>query len=185
MRLFRQFFILPVVFLLIILFPVGCVSTSSTSGTFSTATLAKDVAAVQAVLTNIQKVPALAKVLKANAETASKFNAIVTNVGNIATSISANTNGTVSYDVGKNWADSLVSELTSVINIAQPIVEQFDPTAASYLSVASNLIPMIQALIASFGVEPTAGITYPMLYSATPHTPDQIRSILLAGIVRH
>lgn len=185
MRLFRQFFILPVVFLLVMLFPVGCVSTTSTSGTFSTATLAKDVAAVQAVLTNIEKVPALAKVLAANSETAAKFNAIITNVGNIATDINTNTSGTVSYDVGKNWADSLASELTSAINIAQPIVEQFDPSAASYLTVASNLIPLIQALVASFGVEPATGVTYPMLYGTTPHTPDQIRSILLAGIVHH
>lgn len=185
MRLFKRFFILPVVFLLVIMFPVGCVSTTSTSGTFSTATLAKDVAAVQAVLTNIEKVPAIAKVLAANSETATKFNAIITDVGNIATSINANTSGSVSYDVGKNWADSLVSELTSAINIAQPIVEQFDPSAASYLSVASNLIPLIQALIASFGVEPAASVSYHTLYGTVHHTPEQIRAILLAGIIRH
>ena len=185
MRLFKRFFILPVLFLLVVLFPVGCVSKTSTTGTFSTATLAKDVAAVQSVLNNIEKVPAIAKILKSNSETATKFNAIVTNVGTIATSINTNTSGSVSYDVGKNWADSLASELTSAINIAQPIVEQFDPSAASYLTVASNLIPLIQALVASFGVEPAAGVSYPMLYGTTPHTPDQIRAILLAGIIRH
>lgn len=120
-------------------------TTSNGTATISTSELNADVAAITFAAQAIEAVPAIESHLT-DAQKLSLQNAL-TNIKNVAAQVAANSSGSISINVGKEWVNSLIPEFQTILAIAAPIVQQYDPTIAGYMTTAEQIIPLVEALV--------------------------------------
>lgn len=151
----------------------ACTKTGNTA-TISTSELNADVAAITFAAQAIEAVPAIESHLT-DAQKLSITNAL-TNIKNVAAQVAANSNGSVAINVGKKWVNDLVPEFQTILAIAAPIVKQYDPTVAGYMTTVEQIIPLVEALV---GVSTTS--TSVALTAVAPHTAPAIRARIYQG----
>lgn len=154
------------------------------TASFSTAALSANATAAVTAIQDVEAVPAVAEVLKDNSAAADKVAAALKSIQTIASETSNATGGTVSVVVGKNWAQNLSSEIQEATSALTPLVSALDPKIGSYLNLATDLIPLVNGLVQTFGVESNqttlTGATLNGGISAY-RTPAQVRAQIMAG----
>lgn len=130
---------------------------------FNTQEAASDAAAASYAVKVLESIPTVSANVPAAQQ--AQFNAAVEDLKAITATIAANTNGTVSVDVGRGWAKQLGADLSTILKIVSPVVATFAPSASGYVSVAEQLVPLINILVGSVSAEyPTAaGSSAPMV----------------------
>lgn len=118
--------------------------------TFNTQEASSDAAAAAYAVNVIESIPAVSANVPKVQE--AQFNAAIADLKAITATIAANTNGTISVDVGRTWMKQLGTDLNTVLQIAGPIVGTFAPGAAGYISVAQQLVPLINILVGNVSV---------------------------------
>lgn len=134
--------------------------------TFSTNELNLNTQAALFGIDTIAQIPKLKAYLAAHPDVSAKFAAGEAKLKDLSTQINAVTGGTVTVDIGKNWTNSVADELQTLLAIANPIVGALDPSAQQYVSLVSEAIPMIKALVATFGVPAPVVHTTPNSFGA-------------------
>lgn len=110
--------------------------------TIDTNALRLNSSAILVAAQNILEIPALKQRL--TAEQAQQLSDYLADIKAGTASIAETSDGAITLDVGKKWASQLSSELQQILKIATPIVANYDPTAATYLSYAQQLISIVQ-----------------------------------------
>lgn len=123
----------------------------TTIDTFSTAELNANVQAGLFALNAIADIPKVQAALKASPADAQKFTDAVTKLQDLSNQIAKVTNGSVTLNVGKTWATDVATELQTALTIASPIVGAVYPSAQSYVDLAEKLVPVVGALVQTFG----------------------------------
>ncbi|AQS88291.1 hypothetical protein AA101099_1754 [Neoasaia chiangmaiensis NBRC 101099] len=149
---------------------VSACSTSGSTTTFSTAELNNDATAIAYAVQAIENIPGIESHLTAAQKT--QFVGLVEQIKSVTAQIAANSNGSVSFDTGKDWAKHLGDDLQTLLSIATPIVQAYDPTAAGYMSTVSQMIPLVEALAGVASVEA----------KALPDNAAQVRARIYQGV---
>ena len=121
----------------------ACTTTGDTT-TFSTAALGNDASAIAYAVQAIGDMPEVTTHLSPEDKT--KFDGLVAQIQSVTAEIAANSNGSVAVNTGKDWAKHLGEDLQSLLTIATPIVKVYYPSAATYMSTVSAMIPLIESL---------------------------------------
>ncbi|MEW9274423.1 hypothetical protein [Gluconobacter oxydans] len=166
-NLARTLFIAPVLALTML---VAACSNTPTTATFDTAALNNDATAIAYAVQAIEGIPELESHLSATDK--AKFDNLVAQIRSVTAQVAANSNGSITVTTGKDWAKSLGKDLQTLLAIATPIVKVYSPSAATYMSTVSAMIPLIEAL---------AGVTASP-YAAPTQSPELIRARIYQGV---
>ena len=129
----------------------GADGSTTTVTTFSTTELNANVQAGIFALNAIESIPKVQAALKASPADQQKFTDALTKLQAVSTQIATVTNGSVSFTTGKEWASAVASELQTALTVASPIVAAVYPSAQSYVDLANKLVPVVSALVSTFG----------------------------------
>lgn len=162
--------------------PLAACSGNGTTESFNTAELDKDAQAISYAAKTLLSMTVFTSHLTADQLT--NVNAIFDKITQITSEISANSSGTITITVGKQWASALMTEFQELLTIAQPIVAEFDPSASDYITAAEALIPLLEVLgatltsSASLRAVPSTAREARLKAAAalTPQQRDQIRA---------
>ncbi|MFT8613671.1 MAG: hypothetical protein ABF727_13855 [Gluconobacter oxydans] len=166
-NLARTLFIAPVLALTML---VAACSNTPTTATFDTAALNNDATAIAYAVQAIEGIPELESHLSATDK--AKFDNLVAQIRSVTAQVAANSNGSITVTTGKDWAKSLGKDLQTLLAIATPIVKVYSPSAATYMSTVSAMIPLVEAL---------AGVTASP-YAASAQSPELIRARIYQGV---
>ena len=148
---------------------VAACSTTPNTATFNTAALNNDATASAYAVHAIETIPDLESHLSATDK--AKFDNLVSQIKSVTAQVAANSNGSITVTTGKDWAKSLGTDLETLLAIATPIVKAYSPSAATYMSTVSAMIPLVEAL---------AGVTAAP-YAAPAQSPALIRARIYQG----
>lgn len=123
----------------------GCAKNADGSITINTTTASKLITAAAFAGTKIEALPAVSTHLTAADKT--KYDAAVKKIEAMASTVAANTSGSLTLALGTNWASDLLNDLQTLIDVATPIVAMYAPEVKSYLTTVSELIPLIEAFL--------------------------------------
>ncbi|MFT8784742.1 hypothetical protein [Gluconobacter oxydans] len=147
----------------------ACTNTPTTT-TFDTAALNNDATAIAYAVQAIEGIPELESHLSA-ADKAT-FDNLIAQIKSVTAQVAANSNGSITIATGKGWAKSLGTDLETLLAIATPIVKVYSPSAATYMSTVSAMIPLVEAL---------AGVTAAP-YAVPAQSPELIRARIYQGV---
>ncbi|WP_225199106.1 hypothetical protein [Gluconobacter oxydans] len=147
----------------------ACTTTGSTT-TFNTQALSSDAAAIAYAVQAIESIPDLESHLSASDK--AQFDNLIAQIKSVTAQVAANSNGSITIATGKDWAKSLGTDLQTLLAIATPIVKVYSPSAATYMSTVSAMIPLVEAL---------AGVTAAPFTAAT-QSPELIRARIYQGV---
>ena len=168
--------------------PLAACTGDGTTESFNTAELDKDAQAISYAAKTLLSMSAFTTHLTADQLTS--VNGIFTKITQITSEISANSSGTITITVGKQWASALMTEFQELLTVAQPIVAEFDPSASDYITAAEALIPLLEVLGATITSSATVRAVPPTVRAArikaaavlTPQQRAQIRSRVYAVV---
>lgn len=166
-NLARTLFIAPVLALTML---VAACSNTPTTATFNTAALNNDATAIAYAVQAIEGIPELESHLSATDK--ATFDNLIAQIKSVTAQVAANSNGSITIATGKGWAKSLGKDLQTLLAIATPIVKVYSPSAATYMSTVSAMIPLIEAL---------AGVTASP-YATLTQSPELIRARIYQGV---
>lgn len=155
--------------------------TTTTVKTFNTAELNLNVQAGLYALNAISDIPKVQTALKVHPDQLAQFNAAVTKIQDTSKQIAAVTNGTVELNLGKTWAKDIASELQTALSIASPIVGAVYPSAQQYVDIAEKLVPVVSALVQTFG-QPAPSPALGTYGASGVMPPEAIRVRLYQGV---
>lgn len=146
----------------------------------STTDLDKDAQALAYLVTTVENSQVFTKATDAER---AQINAVVKQITDTTAEIASGSNGTISIDVSANWAKSLVGEVTLFVNLATPIVKKYNPTIASYLTLASQLLPFVQAIVdmATAGTDTSKAAARARVSGSLFGNPANIRAAIYRG----
>ncbi|KXV65838.1 hypothetical protein [Gluconobacter oxydans] len=147
----------------------ACTTTGSTT-TFNTQALSSDAAAIAYAVQAIESIPDLESHLSATDK--ATFDNLIAQIKSVTAQVAANSSGSITVTTGKDWAKSLGTDLQTLLAIATPIVKVYSPSAATYMSTVSAMIPLVEAL---------AGVTAAP-FAATMQSPELIRARIYQGV---
>lgn len=148
----------------------GCNGTSTTVAMNDIITNAQ---AADKLVENIIGASGFMATLSASAQ--ASVTTIETNISKAIASMQADAGKTITIVTGKQWATAIVSELEQLINIAEPIAEQYNTQVATYLSLTSMLISVIDSIV---GTATSASIRV----GQAPIDAAQVRAAIYRGI---
>lgn len=154
---------------------------TTTVATFSTTELNANAQAGLFALNAIAEIPKVQAALKANPADAQKFTDAVTKLQDLSNQIAKVTNGSVTLNIGKTWATDVASELQTALAIASPIVGAVYPSAQTYVNLAEKLVPVIGALVQTFG-EPAPVLVSGQYGASSNMSSSVIRTRLYRGV---
>ncbi len=157
-------------FLLVGCFGLAACTTTATTATFDTAALNNDATAIAYAVQAIESIPDLESHLSATDK--AQFDNLVAQIRSVTAQVAANSNGSITVTTGKDWAKSLGTDLQTLLAITTPIVKVYSPSAATYMSTVSAMIPLVEAL---------AGVTAAP-YAAPAQSPELIRARIYQGV---
>ena len=149
------------------------VACSTPTKTINTADIAADAQAVAYLAKTIIAIPDVAN--HAPPAVLAQLQASVDRLADLTAQISSQSNGAITIDTSKTWANSLISEIKTFVDLAQPIVAQYSPKSASYLNLASEMLPFIQAIVTAATGTTSATLT-PVVSPKYHLTEGQLRS---------
>ena len=147
----------------------ACTSTPTTAS-FNTAALNNDATAIAYAVQAIEGIPELESHLSASDK--AQFDNLIAQIRSVTAQVAANSNGSITVATGKDWAKSLGTDLETLLAIATPIVKVYSPSAATYMSTVSAMIPLVEAL---------AGVTAAP-YAAPAQSPEMRRARIYQGL---
>lgn len=149
--------------------------------TFNTAELNADTQAALFGLKTIEALPDIQALLTKNPAAKVKFDAAVANVQKISGDIKNATGGTVELNVGKTWAKDIAAELQVALDVANPVVGTFAPSAQKYVTLVAQAIPLIDALVQTFGQPVPSVPVDSRSFGAPMASPVAVRERIYAG----
>ncbi|WP_041242762.1 hypothetical protein [Gluconobacter oxydans] len=154
----------------ILLGSTAACTTTATTATFDTAALNNDATAIAYAVQAIEGIPELESHLSATDK--ATFDNLIAQIKSVTAQVAANSNGSITIATGKGWAKSLGTDLQTLLAIATPIVKVYSPSAATYMSTVSAMIPLIESL---------AGVTASP-YAVPAQSPELIRARIYQGV---
>ncbi|WP_029603200.1 hypothetical protein [Kozakia baliensis] len=169
MKSVRRFF--AGAFALALMVSVSACTTMGSTTSFNTAELNNDATAIAYAVQAIEGIPEIKSHL--TAAQSAQFDDLVAQIKSVTAQIAANSNGSIAVDTGKDWAKHLGDDLQTLLAIATPIVKVYDPSAATYMSTVSAMIPLVEALAGVSAVQA----------KALPENPAAVRARIYQGVV--
>lgn len=154
----------------VLLVSMSACTTTANTASFNTAALSSDAAAIAYAVQAIESIPELESHLSEKDK--AQFDNLIAQIKSVTAQVAANSSGSITVTTGKDWAKSLGTDLQTLLAIATPIVKVYSPSAATYMSTVSAMIPLVEAL---------AGVTAAP-FAATMQSPELIRARIYQGV---
>lgn len=154
---------------------VSACSTTATQATFNTAEFAQDASAAAYLAKTIE---GLGLDSKLSASEKATFDGILTDIQNISAEVAANSGGSISVTIGSGWAKNLASDVSSLLKLAEPLVQEYAPKYVTYVTTAEAIVPLIQALV----ISQTSAAVAPAVSVGASAAAPMVRARIYQGV---
>jgi len=149
---------------------VAACSESNGVVTLNVAVISENVAAIESGVLALDAAPAVQSVL--SADSVSMFNEALTSIRNVATTVAANSGGTIAITTGQGWVRTLGSSVSAALALVTPFLRLLPTPVGTIVAAIQALLPIVEATVKLVSTRPAAPI-----FSA-----PQARAIIAHGL---
>jgi len=122
--------------------------------TLDVAVISENVAAIESGVLALDAAPAVQSVL--SADSVSTFNEALTSIRNVATTVAANSGGTIAITTGQGWVRTLESSVSAALALVTPFLSLLPTPVGTIVAAVQALLPIVEAAVELVSAKPAA-----------------------------